>query len=166
MILIQDSREIDPLVFPKTVGVEVVVEAMKTGDYTARHGTVMDSTVWERKSVQDAWSSFTGEAYERERAKILRAKEAGLTYILAIEATATEILKGCSYWAGGELHEHKKSGLALIRQFSMLQVKYGIQVMYCSGRKEMAVLILERFLATERFIKAQDDTVRREMKKA
>ena len=150
MILVCDSREQDPLVFPKTVGVEVVVEHLSVGDYTARHGTVMDTTICERKSIQDAFTSFTGEAYERERAKILRAKEAGLTYILAVEATATEFLKGCSYWSGGESHEHKKTGLALLRQFAMLQRKYGVILWYCSSRKEMALLILEYFLAESR----------------
>lgn len=154
MILIQDSREQDPLVFPKTVGVEVAVEGMTTGDYTARHGSLMDTSVIERKSIQDAFTAFTGNAYERERAKILRAKEAGLTYILAIEATATELLKGCSYWAGGESHEHKKTGLALLRQFAMLQRKYGVILWYCSSRKEMALMILEYFLAESRRLEA------------
>ena len=150
MILICDSREQDPLVFPKTVGVEVKVEGLPTGDYTARHGSLMDTSVIERKSIQDAFSAFTGDAYDRERAKILRATDLGLTYILAIEATATEVLKGCSYWSRGEVHEHKKTGLALVRQFATLQRKYGVILWYCSSRREMALLILEYFLAESR----------------
>ena len=158
IILQIDSREQSPLSFPVTVGVEIQVIGLSVGDYTARHGTVMDTSIIERKSIQDAFTAFTGTAYERERAKILRAKEAGLTYILAIETTATELLKGCSYWAGGEVHEHKKTGLALLRQFAMLQRKYGVILWYCSSRKEMALMILEYFLAESRRL----ETVARE----
>ena len=150
MILVTDTRETCPLIFPKVVGVEYVRETMPTGDYTARHGDALETTICERKALGDCYSSFTGDNYERERAKILRAKEAGQTYILAIEGTFSEVLKGHSYYKDGEWHVARKTGLAMCRQLMTLQRKYGIQVWFCANRAEMAMMIQEYFLAQER----------------
>lgn len=152
MKLLVDSREQLPLEFPPTVGVEVVPVALPLGDYSASYGERLDPTVIERKSVSDLFTSFTG-GYEAEKAKILKATVLNLTYVLAIEATASEVLKGHSYWKDGEVHESKKSGLAMLRQLMTLQRKYGIAVWFCTTRKEMAWRILEYFLAFERMLK-------------
>ena len=153
MVLITDTREAHPLQFEQVVGVSYVRETMTAGDYTARHqvGTVeqLDSTVFERKAVGDLFASFTA-GYTREKAKWQRAQTLGLTYILAIEATCTEILKGHTYWQGGELREAKKSGIAMIRQLMSLQRRYGLGVWFCSSRREMALRIQEYFLSFER----------------
>ena len=126
---------------------------LSVGDYAALHRAegkdVPDLSVVERKGIGDLFHAFTAN-YDAERAKILKAKELGLTYILAIEASFTEVLKGHAYWKDGELHESKKSGLAMIRQLMTLQRKYGIQVVFCQSRREMAMWIQEYFLASER----------------
>ena len=152
MKLYVDSREQLPLEFPQTVGVEVVPTTLPLGDYGAFYGERLDPTVIERKSISDLFTSFTS-GYEAERAKILKAIVLELSYILAIEATASEILKGHSYWKDGEVHEHQKTGLAMLRQLMTLQRKYGIAVWFCTTRKEMAWRILEYFLAGERLLK-------------
>ena len=158
MKLYVDSREQLPLEFPQTVGVEVVPTALPLGDYGASYGDRLDPTVIERKSISDLFTSFTS-GYEAERAKILKAITLELSYILAIEATASEILKGHSYWQAGERHEAKKTGLAMLRQLMMLQRKYGIAVWFCTTRTEMAWRILEFFLAGERcWTQAQKET--------
>lgn len=149
MRLATDSREQAPLVFPVVAEIEQITMGLAVGDYTAFHGEQQDTTVCERKSLSDLFTSFTGN-YDAERNKILKAKELGLTYILAIEASFSEVLKGHSYWKQGEVHESKKSGLAMIRQLMTLQRKYGIQVWFCQSRKEMAIMIQEYFLAQER----------------
>ena len=147
--LIIDTREQTPLVFPKVKDVEVVVQGLPVGDYGALHGEDPDSTIFERKSVADLFTSFSGN-YKAEREKILRAKAQELTYVLAIEGTATDILAGHMYWKDGEAHESRKSGLAMIRQLMTLQRKYALPVWFCAGRREMAWRIQEYFLAQER----------------
>ena len=155
MILYLDTREQLSLEddFPKMVGVTLAKKALPVGDYTASHlvngQEVMDTTVIERKGIQDAFNSFTA-GYDAERNKILKAKALGLTYIIAVEASVTELLKGCSWWANGERHEHRKTGMAMLRQLCSIERKYGVSVWYCQNRKEMALRIQEYFLSYER----------------
>ena len=154
MTLIIDTREQAPLEFPKVEGVTVKRETMKTGDYTAKHTLKngveqLDSTVCERKSISDLFSSFTRN-YEQEKKKWERAQAWNLQYILAIEGTVSEVLAGHTYWKAGEVHEAKKSGLAQLRQLCTIERKYGIQVQFFESRKAMALWIVEFFLAQER----------------
>lgn len=153
MRLTTDTREQDALTFSPVVGVEYERKGLSVGDYAAWHKVgadwVQDEWVVERKGVGDLFNSFTS-GYENERAKILRAQQLNLRYILAIEANSTEIRKGHSYWAQGELREHKKSGMAMIRQLMTLQRKYDVRVWFCSSRTEMAWMVQEWFLARER----------------
>lgn len=152
MEILMDTREQNCLTFQFVDGVNVKSECLKVGDYTARHkdGT-MDSAVVERKNISDLYSSFTGENYEREKAKISRAKEAGLRYILAIESPALEVRKGHRYRKDGEWHEVKKSGIAQVRQIMTLLRRGDFdEVWWCRDRTEMAFLIQEYFLAAER----------------
>lgn len=145
-----DKQEKNPLSFSSVEGVEVISASLDTGDYWCKHKDgSMDSSVIERKEASDLFYSFTHK-YENEKAKIRRAKEAGLHYILAIEDPAIEIRKGHSYWKNGEEHQVNKSGIAQVRQIMTIQRKYGIEVWWCSGRLEMAFRIQEYFLAGER----------------
>lgn len=153
MQILIDTREQDALTFQFTEGVSVKSECLKVGDYTVRHKDgSMDTAVVERKSVADLFHSFTHE-YENEKEKIFRAKELGLTYILAVESPALEVRKGHRYFKAGEWHEVKKSGISQVRQIMKIQRKYGIEVWWCASRSEMAFLIQEYFLAAERIRK-------------
>lgn len=160
MKLIVDSREQHPLteLFPKVVGVEIITQALPFADYTALHqeGLVeqLDAACFERKSLADLFGSFT-KNYEREKAKWERAKLAGRTYILAIEGSISDVLRGHSYWKAGELHDATKDGLAQLRQLCTLQVKYGVRTMFFTSRKEMATYLLEYYLASGRWLTAQ-----------
>ena len=118
---------------------------LKVGDYGAEHAKGPDLSVVERKGVADLFNSYTS-GYDQERNKILKAKELGLTFILAIEASASEILKGHSYWDGERRREHPKTGLAMIRQLCTLNRKYGVQVWFCTSRLEMSWRISSRWL--------------------
>lgn len=140
MMLLIDSREQLPLEFPKMVGVESIVVALPVGDYSAIHKEVRDLTVIERKSVPDLFHSFTSE-YDAERAKILKAKELGLKYIVAIEATMLEILKGHAFWKDGQMQEHKCTGISMVKKLMTIQRKYEISIWFCSSRREMAMRI-------------------------
>ena len=137
------------MIFVPTDGVEFVTETLQVGDYAARHNDIMDTTIFERKSVQDLWGSYT-KGYDRERAKILKAKELGLKFILAIEDTCFNIRRGYSYQKDGEEIQSKVDGYSMIKKLFTIQRKYEIQCWFCPSRKEMAHMILEYFLAYER----------------
>ena len=149
MVILIDTREQVPLTFAKCEGVETIVQMLPVGDYSARGSRV----VIERKSVADLYGSYTAN-YDAERAKILKAKELGLKFILGIEASASEIRKGHTYWSGGVQHEAKKSGISMIRQLMTVSVKYGAEVWFTEGRKDLAFRIMEYLLAEERQIKS------------
>ena len=151
MLLLTDSWEKDPLTFAKVEGVTHQRLHLAVGDYTAEHNGIRDTAICERKSLSDLFTSFTGN-YDAERDKIRRAKELGLTYILAIEGTFSELLKGHSYYAGGEWHVARKTGIAMARQLMTLQRKYGITVWFCESRQVMAMMMQEYFLAQERVV--------------
>lgn len=145
MKLLVDIQEKNPLEFVITDGVEIVTQSLPVGDYQAEG----QDCVVERKSVADLFSSFSS-GYEQERNKIIRAQTRNLKYILAIEASATEIRKGHSYWKNGELVEAPKSGISQIKQLMTISRKYGVEVWFCDGRRDMAFRIMEYFLAAER----------------
>jgi len=150
MQILIDTRERDPLTFQFVDGVSVKSECLNVGDYGCRHKDgQMDKAVIERKSVADLFHSFTHE-YENEKEKIMRAKAAGLIYVLAIEAPAIEVRKGHAYRKGGELIEVKKPGISQVRQIMTIERKYDIRVWWCVSRTEMAFRIQEYFLAQER----------------
>ena len=156
MILITDTREQDELIFVQTHGVSVVRRTLEVGDYGAIHVVegreLQDSTVIERKSVADLFSSYTND-YDREKAKIKRAMELRLKFVLAIEASASEIRWGHTYWDGTEQKEAKKSGISMIRQLMSVSRQYGVDVWFCESRYDMAFRIQEYFLAWERLTK-------------
>ena len=128
----------------------ILTEGLKVGDYACRHGEEWDEVIFERKSIGDLFHSFSGENYEREKEKWARAKEWGKRLILAIEAPAYEVRKGHQYQKGGEWHEVRKSGIAMCRQIYTISRKYGIEVWWCDGRRDMAFRIQEYYLAWER----------------
>lgn len=154
MQILIDTRERDPLTFQMIDGVTVKSEYLSTGDYACRHKNgEMDETLIERKSIADLFSSFTGENYLREKAKIQRAKEAGKQYILSIEGTVYDVRKGYTFRKGGEEIESKKSGISQIRQILTLLRRGDFkEVWWCSSKSEMAFLIQEYFLTEERKI--------------
>ena len=163
MRIIQDSREQNGIMnlFPKVEGVTVEIGTLPVGDYAARHliegREIPDMHCVERKAVGDLYTSMAS-GYEREKAKWTKAQQLGLRYILAIEGTISEILHADSYVGeGGERIVRRKDGLAQIRQLCTLQIKYGITVMFCSSRKEMAFYLMEFFLASGRWLQRQQE---------
>lgn len=148
MILLIDSREQNPLEFVKTDGVDILRRYLPVGDYSAEG----QSVVIERKSVGDLFGSFS-KNYDAEKAKILKAKELKLKYVLAIEASATEVRKGHQYWKDGELQESAKSGISQIKQLMTISRKYDVEVWYCASRQDMAFRIMEYLMAWGRILK-------------
>src|SRR3990167_7063722 len=154
MVIYTDSLEQNPLEFPKMEGITYQTKRLPVGDYIATHDwketTLLDPVIVERKNPSDLWNSFTGDHYKAEKAKLVKAQTLGLSYVLAIEVNATEIIRGHTYWAGGELRESQKSGLAMLRQLFSLCRRHGVVLWFCSSRTEMAFRLQEFFLAWER----------------
>lgn len=152
MQILIDTRERNPLPFQFVHGVSVKSECLKVGDYACRHSdNTMDSSVIERKSIPDLFHSFTHE-YENEKKKIERAKELGFKYILAIEGTVSEILKGYSFKKDGIEHKVKKDGISQVRQIMTISRKYDVEVWWCKDRMEMQFMIQEYFFSKERYL--------------
>lgn len=151
MQLLVDTREKAILDFPKINGLEIKKECLLSGDYGFRHSNgEMDKSLIERKSTADLYHSFTHE-YENEKEKMVRARQAGFRYILAIEAPSTEVMLGHSYMKKGIEHQVRKSGMAQVRQIMTLHKRGDLdEVWWCKDRTEMAFLIQEYFLAQVR----------------
>ena len=111
------------------------------GDYMARFDGVLGKTTVERKSLADCFSSFSGDNYRREKEKWTRAKDNGLEYIIAIEASILEMRKGHTYRKHGEYVQCKKDGLSQILQLMTISQRYKIPVMYFENREAMAFWI-------------------------
>lgn len=148
--MIVDSREQAPLEF-KIEGLEVVREGLKVGDYGfIDNKGVRDNAVIERKSIGDLFGSYGGKGYERERNKIIKAKDMGLRFILAIEASIWDVRSGHEYWDGGRVRTSGKTGLSMVRQLMSVARKYEVDVWFCGNREKMAFMVYEYFLAGER----------------
>jgi len=158
MRLITDTREQLQLTFSPCVGVEYVTGTLSCGDYAASYvidgKEIQSHAVVERKALGDLFSSYTS-GYERERAKFIRCKELGKCFILAIEGTASDILRGHTYTKGGIEHKSKKDGMTMFRQIMSCANKYGIIPWFCESRTVMALMIQEYFLAEERMLRKQ-----------
>ncbi len=150
MQLIVDVKEQLPLEFVRTEGVEIVKENLHVGDYTARHKDgQLDTTVIERKSIADLFSSYTSN-YDAERAKFIRAKTRNLKFILAIEASALKVREGHFYTKDDTVHQVGKDGISQVRQLMTITRKYDVEVWYCQDRTDMAFRIMEYFLTHDR----------------
>lgn len=94
--------------------------------------------VFERKAKSDFFGSFGGR-YENEKKKLIKSKDAEMFYKIAIECPMSEVLSG---------YPHSTvDGLSLIRTVFTWGERYGVETIFCDGRKDMANYIAERFYA-------------------
>ena len=150
MKIIIDTREQEPLEFPNVVGASYERACLAVGDYGCLHDDgEEDKCVVERKSVADLFNSYS-RRYDDERAKILKAKELGKFFILAIERPILEVRGGCRWMRGGQIFESKKSGRSMVKQIMTVSRKYDVPVWFCESREAMAYRIFEYFKAHER----------------
>lgn len=151
--LITDNREQLPLEFPGHVDCDTRTETLETGDYSATYEAglgLMVDTVFERKSIGDLFSSYSHN-YEAEKAKILRAKEKKLRFILAVEGTIRDVLTGHMFKKHGKWQKVGKDGISQLRQLISMSQKYDFDVMYFQDRREMALFIQEFYVAPLRW---------------
>src|SRR3990167_9652763 len=131
-----DTREQRPLVFPADHTLTgVVEETLPVGDYQpAFEDGTRPPIVFERKSVADLAKSLS-KNYDRFKAELLRAKEAGLTLIVVVEDSLTEVRRGAPY--------SQESGESLLQRCFTLMVRYRLPIVFCQDRREAARYILE-----------------------
>jgi len=154
--IIIDVQEKLPLEFPSRQ-ITTRTEHLGVGDYAVRINGKLDRVFIERKSIGDLFSSFSGESYNRERSKILRAKASSNTYILAIEASASEVRNGHAYKKDGQWVQCGKDGLSQVRQLMRVSQKYGVEIHYFMDRSDMAFWIQEYFLAIAKHKEKSND---------
>ena len=89
----------------------------------------------------DLFGTMTS-GYSRFKKEMGRAKESGIDLILAVEGTLGDVLDGISH--------SQFSGDSMAQKLFTLQVRYGLQVVFCSNRLEMTRHITEYFEAIGR----------------
>ena len=131
-----DTREQHPLVFPSDpVFTGVLEETLPVGDYQpAFEDGTRPPIVFERKSVADLAGTLT-KGYDRFKAELLRAQEAGLTLIVVVEDSLTDVRRGAPY--------SQESGESLLQRCFTLMIRYKLQMVFCQDRREAARYILE-----------------------
>jgi len=80
--------------------------------------------------------------YERFRQELVTANEYHLQLMLGVEGTLTDVAEGIPY--------SDFSGDSCLRKLMTLQVKYGVQPVFCQNRQELTRYIWEFFSAVER----------------
>ena len=142
-MILQDSREQRALPFKVGGSIhEVSVETLRVGDYGCRY---LDGTVppifFERKSVGDLWGTMTA-GYPRFKKEMSRGWDSGVTIILAIEATLTEVYGGFS--------RSQVAGDSMVQKLFTLQRRHNLPLVFCDGRAEMVAYITEFYEAIGR----------------
>lgn len=143
LILYRDSREKEPLPFPKEVYDfdEVRTMGLPFGDYSAHLDGKPIPIVFERKAIGDLYGTLT-KGHQRFKREIQRCANAGWQFILIIECPMSEVLKG---------YKHTRfSGLSCIRQIFTLWLRYDVYPVFCEDREQMSRFIYETFDAARR----------------
>jgi ERCC4-type nuclease len=132
--IIVDTREQLPLQFDPEF--EVVRQKLEFGDYAMRMNNCILPVVFERKSLGDLFGTMTS-GYKRFKAEYHRCNGVGHKMVLLLESSMREV-------AGG--YEHSQfEGSSMIKKLAMLEVRYGIQVVYGGDRYTCSRYIQEIF---------------------
>ncbi len=140
MVILQDSREQNPLEFPKSrypYVENVRVEKLDVGDYMVEYiDGYRPKVSFERKNLQDLFSTLTS-GHKRFKKEIERAKDNDIQLILVIEGTMSRVLNGSDY--------STVKGIKILRVLITMWLRYGLSFMFFKGRDEMSKFIYEYF---------------------
>lgn len=136
MKIVIDTREQHELSMPSDPTItEILHEKLVVGDYMIRfENGVSPPIAFERKSLADLASSLS-KNYDRFKAELLRAKEAGMTLMVVVEDSLTTVRQGAPY--------SQESGDSLLQRCFTLMVRYRLPIVFCQNRREAARYILE-----------------------
>ncbi len=138
MKIIVDTREQAPLVFKHTAIKEVVRKGLNVGDYGAMFDDFQIPIVFERKSIPDLYGTLS-KGYERFKREIERAKEQNLQLIIIVEGNLLKVLQGAKY--------SMRTPESLVYQIFTINVRYGIQVVFCKDSQDMSEYITQFYIA-------------------
>lgn len=142
MVILQDTREQQPLVFNHEFITAIEIGKLQVGDYQVRFNDSFTPLVaFERKGIADLFGTL-GKGYKRFKKELERAKASNISIILIIEGSFTKVL-------GGYGHSTIE-GITIIRKLFTLWVKYGVYPVFCKDRDEMSQYIAEFFCALGR----------------
>ena len=142
MVILCDTREQLPLKFSHPYITEVAKKKLDFGDYGCkfRDGHVVP-IYFERKSIGDLYGTM-GKGYKRFKKEMLRSQEAKATLFIIVEGALTEVGKG---------YKHSKIyGRSMKQKLFTLWLRYGVQTIFTTSRKEMAEYITQFYLACGR----------------
>jgi len=140
VIIIKDTREQLPLNFRRSKNVEdVITKKLDTGDYSLLG--YEDKIAIERKSCSDLFSTLGG-GHKRFKKELERALEFDYFAILVEGSFSSVYNKDFD-----EARYSKMRGDVAIKILFTLKFKYGIDVIFCNGKKEAAAIIRNVFIA-------------------
>lgn len=138
IVIVIDTREKTPLHFPLNgILTEVRREKLQIGDYGAVYTNGRRAPIaFERKSLSDLFGTL-GKGYPRFRRRLMESQDRGLTLILLIEGTVSDVVAGVphSYRAGEEV----------LQQLFTLWLRYGLLPVFAPTRREAARFVRETF---------------------
>ena len=137
MRIVIDSREQLPLKFRKDI--ETVTRKLDVGDYSI--DGYENKIAIERKSPSDLFGSL-GKGHQRFKREIQRAEDYDYFGIL-VEAPFKAIYN--KEFVGSEYSKMK--GDVIVQICYTLKFKYGVDIIFCNGRKEAKSLIRQLFKA-------------------
>lgn len=137
MKIIQDSREQLPMFK------EATVRKMDTGDYT----TILLDGVFhiERKSPEDLYSTLIQD-HARFKREILRAKKSDTKLVVYVESSKEDFIN--KRFSQGWMRKTKSETLAKI--IATMSKKYNLEFVWCFGRKNMEIKMIQRFEEEEK----------------
>ncbi len=136
--ILQDTREQNPLFFYHPE-IEIRVCKLNCGDYAMRFSDgLMSDTVFERKTIADAFGSLTS-GYERFKREVQRAQETDTRLIVIIEGSLTKVFQGTRH--------SKVQGAAVVKTLFTLWHKYNVIPVFVRNRNEASWYIAQYYLA-------------------
>jgi len=140
MIIVIDTREQNPWSFRKSEHIEGTVKnKLNVGDYSIQG--YESKIAIERKSAVDLFGTL-GKGHKRFQRELERAE--GMDYFaILVENTLTQIRNKDFE----NSHYTRMKGFVIAQICFTLKMKYGIDVVFCNGRKDAAGYVREVFKA-------------------
>jgi ERCC4-type nuclease len=142
MKILIDTREQQPLNFTNH---ETQSSYLKTGDYTIEN--YEDKIAFERKSPQDLFQTLSW-GHDRFRDELQRASSYDY-FAIVVEVPFTSVLNKSFRNA----HYSSLKGTTITKMLSTIRLKYGVDIIYCTDRREASQIIEYTF---ESYLKLQN----------
>jgi len=134
MIIVCDTREKTPLKFRKSKHLEGVErQTLKTGDYSIKG--FEELVALERKNPLDLFGSL-GKGHKRFKKELGRALE--MDYFAIIIEAPFNVIRDKEF--EGSYYSQMR-GDVIIKILYTIKFKYGIDIIFCNGRKEASSIV-------------------------